>query len=185
LGARSYAWQRADAGVGHSFARVAAESGGGWRFDGTEILVARGRPMRASFSVTLDAAWRTRAVEVEVLTRRHVTLRLDADDGHRWRMNGRRAARLEGCIDVDIAATPLTNTFPIRRYADLAVGSSRTSPVAWVEVPSLRVVRVDQTYRRLGRDEWEYSDPRHGAYRLKVDPDGIVLDYEGFATRVR
>jgi hypothetical protein len=182
--ARSYAWRRTDEGVGHSFARVASEAGKGWRFDGTEILIVRGRALLTRFSVLLDAEWMTREVEVEALSRRRAALRLDADDGHRWRINGRRAARLDGCIDVDVAATPLTNTFPIRRYADLAVGASRTSPVAWVEVPSLRVLRVNQTYRRLGKDAWEYSDPGHGAFRITLDADGIVVDYEGFATRV-
>ena len=116
---------------------------------------------------------------------------LEADDQRGWRRNGRRVAALDGCLDVDIAATPLTNTFPIRRYADLAVAESRTSSVAWVEVPSLRVRRVEQTYTRLGHREdaspveaWRYADPHFGAFRLTVDGDGVVVDYEGFATRV-
>ncbi len=95
---------------------------------------------------------------------------------------------LDGCLDVDIAATPLTNTFPIRRLARLSVGQVATSPVAWVDVPGLGTTRVDQTYRRLtpvdGRDAWEYGDPLHGAFTLTVDDDGLVVDYECFARRV-
>ena len=87
-------------------------------------------------------------------------------------------------MDVDVAATPLTNTFPIRRFADLAVGESRTTPVAWVEVPSLRVLRVEQTYERLGSRTWRYSDPQHGAFVLEVDSDGVVDRYERFAVRI-
>jgi len=32
-----------------------------------------------------------------------------------------------------------------------------------------------------GLDAWEYSDPTHGAFRLTVDADGLVVEYEGFA----
>jgi len=86
-------------------------------------------------------------------------------------------------VDVDVAATPLTNTFPIRRLAHLAVGRSVTSTVAWVDVPALGVTRVEQTYQRLeDRDElaaWRYSDPTHGGFVLTVDTEGLVVDYEG------
>ena len=91
-------------------------------------------------------------------------------------------------VDVDVAATPLTNTFPIRRLAHLAVGRSVTSTVAWVDVPALGVTRVEQTYQRLeDRDElaaWRYSDPTHGGFVLTVDTGGLVVDYEGFARRI-
>ena len=95
---------------------------------------------------------------------------------------------LDGCVDVDIAATPLTNTFPIRRLAHLAVGEAATSAVAWVDVPALDVTRVEQTYERLpdrdGLAAWRYSDPLHGAFVLTVDDEGLVVDYEGFARRI-
>lgn len=57
--------------------------------------------------------------------------------------------------------------------------------MAWVDVPSLGVTRVDQTYRRLADRTWEYSDPTHGAFGLTVDDAGLVRDYEGFARRLR
>jgi hypothetical protein len=50
------------------------------------------------------------------------------------------------------------------------------------------VTRVEQTYRRLGPVDvgqaWEYGDPTYGSFMLTVDSDGLVVDYEGFATRV-
>ncbi len=107
-----------------------------------------------------------------------------ADADRRWSRDGSRAPDLDGCTDIDIAATPLTNTFPINRLAGLAVGASVTSSVTWVDVPELGATRVDQTYRRLAPRRWEYSDQRHGAFELSVDDDGLVVDYTGFATRV-
>jgi hypothetical protein len=115
-----------------------------------------------------------------------VTLSVDSE--RRWHVGGAHRPDLDGCLDVDIAATPLTNTFPIRRLARLGEGDAVTSPVAWVGVPDLGITRVDQTYHRLapvgGLDAWEYSDPTHGAFRLTVDADGLVVEYEGFARRV-
>ena len=93
----------------------------------------------------------TRTVHVRAISDPGETsTELEVDSARRWTVGGKEEPALEGCLDVDIAATPLTNTFPIRRLASLEVGESRTSPVAWIEVPTLRVHRVEQTYRRLG-----------------------------------
>jgi hypothetical protein len=182
--ARTVAWRRTDGEPGHSLARVERRPGG-WLCFGTEVLAGEDTMMSCSFRVELDDAWATRQVEVQSVSadgeRRLV---LSTDDDHRWRRGGEPAPDLDGCVDVDIAATPLTNTFPIRRLAALAVGAAVTSPVAWIDVPALAVSRVEQTYRRLGALRWEYGDRAHGAFVLTVDDDGLVVDYTGFATRV-
>jgi hypothetical protein len=182
---RVLAWQRADEDTGHSIARV-ERLPDGWLCHGSEVVVGPGAPLACGFRVDLDADWATRTVEVwsmsEAGERR---LRLAADADGRWWRNGTRAPDLDGCIDVDVAATPLTNTFPINRLAGLAVGASATSPVAWVDVPGLSATRVDQTYQRLADRRWRYSDQQHGGFDLSVDDDGLVVDYAGFATRVR
>lgn len=157
----------------------------GWLCSAAEVLANVRETVACTFRVRLDADWVTREVEVtsvgEAGERR---LRLRADEDRRWQRDARPADELDGCVDVDVAATPLTNTFPIRRLAGLAVGEEVTTPVAWVDVPALRVTRVEQTYRRLGARRWQYRDPQHGAFTLTVDGDGLVVDYEGFATRV-
>ena len=176
------AWRRDDAAAGHSVARV-ERTATGWTTHGVEVL-AGDEVLGCWFRVDLTAEWRTRRVEVRALSNGGETTRvLDAVDG-RWSIDGAPAAHLDGCIDVDIAATPLTNTYPIRRFASLPVGESRTTPIAWVDVPSLQVHRVEQTYERLGPLRWRYSDPQHGAFLLDVDEDGVVERYEGFAVRI-
>ena len=181
---RVLAWQRSDENVGHSFARV-ERLPDGWLCHGSEVVAGPSATLACGFRVDLDAGWGTRAVEVWSVSRSgERRLRLTADVGGRWWRNGTRAPDLDGCIDVDVAATPLTNTFPINRLAGLAVGASATSPVAWVDVPELSATRVDQTYQRLADRLWRYSDQRHGAFELSVDDDGLVVDYTGFASRV-
>lgn len=184
------AWRRSDESEGHSLARL-ERVGDGWVADAHEVVVTGPDLGACDFSARLDAEWRTTRVHVEALSagsgRR--TLDLRADEGRRWWRDGGRIPKLDGCLDVDVSASPLTNTFPIRRLSGLAPGEARTVSVAWVDVPSLEVHRVEQTYRRIGPvgglEAWEYSDPRHGTFRFTVDTNGLVVDYEGLASRVR
>ena len=178
-----YAWRRDDENDGYSVASV-SESSTGCTFHGTEVLIGDDT-LACWFRVDLDSTWITRSVDVRTISDLgERSLALAADDDRRWTVDGQPQPELDGCVDVDIAATPLTNTFPIRRFAGMAVGESRTTPIAWVDVPTLRVLRVEQTYRRLADRRWEYSDPDHGAFVLDVDADGVVTAYEGLAIRV-
>ena len=183
------AWERADESGGFSVARRERlePPDAGWLFHGSEVLVGE-QTLSCTFCVVVGPDWVTRRVEVRsVSTVGEAQRRLKVSDGH-WTVDGAARPDLDGCVDVDVAATPLTNTFPIRRLAHLAVGRSVTSTVAWVDVPALGVTRVEQTYERLeDRDElaaWRYSDPTHGGFVLTVDTEGLVVDYEGFARRI-
>ena len=148
-------------------------------------------PRQLSMTIDLFDDWAPGIATIWVDSpRRTRSISLERSNGE-WRVRGRRRRDLDGCVDIDVAATPLTNTFPIRRLARVGVGESRTVPVAWVEVPTLRVVRVEQTYTRLGPlhgvrggQRWLYGDPVHGTRDITVDRDGLVIDYEGFAERV-
>ncbi|MDL5158100.1 putative glycolipid-binding domain-containing protein [Actinomycetospora termitidis] len=142
------------------------------------------RPWSARFSVVVDARWQTRACFLEALGGDgldRVTLTADAL-GH-WTLDGRDWSDLEGCHDVDISVSPLTNTLVVRRLG-LAVGEQRTVDVAWVDVPSLAVQRVAQTYRRETEDRWVYADPTYGEFGFTVDEIGIVREYQGLFARV-
>jgi hypothetical protein len=162
----------------------------GWHAAGAEVSADDGVVMSCRFDVQLDLAWQTVDVQVSSWTDVRRAHRLTVDRQRRWRADGEPREDLSGCVDVDVSATPLTNTFPLRRLDALPAGESVTLPVAWVDVPSLEVHRVLQRYTRLsdprpGRPAtWEYADPIHGAFLLSVDDDGVVIDYQGFATRV-
>lgn len=95
------------------------------------------------------------------------------------------AERLNDVLDVDLDATALTNTLPIRRLGLLgaAPGTVGRIAVAWVRVPSLRVFRAEQTYTVLATGSIRYSSESFTA-DLTVDADGFVIDYPGYTTRV-
>jgi uncharacterized protein len=162
----------------------------GFGLDGHEVVVAP-RAYGVYFGVSLDEAWRTRHVMLGVTSRRlSVGTTLEVDEDGTWWVHGRRRRSLDGCLDVDVAATPLTNTLPIRRLG-LRVGEEALIRVAWVDVPSLRVTPEEQGYRRVGRvdgssdlEAWDFWPVGGRSYRLTVDPDGLVVDYQDLAERI-
>ena len=91
-----------------------------------------------------------------------------------------------GARDCDLGLCPLTNTMPIRRLG-LLDGEVAETPLvmAWVDVPSLRVIRSDQGYASAGPGRVRFRS-YNGDFRaeLEVDRDGIVVDYPELAIRV-
>jgi hypothetical protein len=91
---------------------------------------------------------------------------------------------IDGALDCDIGLCPVTNTMPIRRLRLLNAHVPETPLVmAWIEVPSLRVLRSDQVYASSTPGRVRYADGDDQA-ELTVDSDGIVIDYPGLATRL-
>jgi uncharacterized protein len=98
------------------------------------------------------------------------------------------AGSLAGAVDCDLGLCPVTNTMPIRRLGLLERDVGETHLVmAWVDVPSLRVIRSDQVY-----GSGPASDPARVHFRslkggfaaqLTVDDDGFVIDYPTLAHR--
>ena len=127
---------------------------------------AGGAPV--AYHLEVDADWRTRRVEVAVGAGVRV---LTSDGAGRWWRDGQAAPDLDGCLDVDIEATPLTNTLPIRR----AGAGSVTA--AWVRVPGPAVEPLPQTYTDDGDGRWTYRSRGGFVGALTVDADGVVVDY--------
>ncbi|WP_046470798.1 putative glycolipid-binding domain-containing protein [Allosalinactinospora lopnorensis] len=183
---RPAVWARLDVPAGLGLGTLIADLDG-FRLEGSETVADQRDRFSSRFTVRADLAWVTSEVRVEVLSERGAQVLELIRRGEHWRLDGRPAPSLSGCVDVDVAATPLTNTLPIRRLG-LQPGEFRDIPVVWIDVPSLQVRRVVQRYTRLGsaegRERYEYSDSEHGAFALTVDNDGLVVDYQGLATRV-
>jgi uncharacterized protein len=161
---------------------------GGWRMDGTTAAVEDAQTWIVSYSIRLDAAWLTREARVTTRTASGERDTVMACDGEgRWRVDGRPAAHLDGCLDVDLESSALTNTLPVHRLA-LAVGARAATPAAYVRALDLRAERLEQTYARLpdeaGRQRYRYAAPAFDfTCTLVYDSSGLVLDYPGIAVR--
>ncbi|WP_116248152.1 putative glycolipid-binding domain-containing protein [Nocardiopsis sp. FIRDI 009] len=181
------AWTRTDVSEGLGLGALLPEPDG-YRLEAGEAVVEGDERFLTRFTVRTDLAWTTREVRVEVVTARGPeSVTLTAHGGTWTDGEGRPRPDLVGCLDVDVAATPLTNTLPIRRLG-LRPGEHRDIAVAWIDIPSLRVRRVRQRYTRHpsegGLEHYTYRGPLRDEYRLSVDSEGLVVDYERFARRV-
>jgi len=159
-------------------------SNAAWHLDGRiETDFGQG-PARIRYRISLDEAWRTQAAWAtlrEGPDRRRIELFVR--DHTDWFVNGAEQANLRGCIDLDLEATPATNTIPIRRL-DLKVGEARAIRVAWIRFPELRVEPVDQRYARGALRRYRFENVDSGyTTELKVDEEGLVLEYPGLWTR--
>jgi hypothetical protein len=91
-------------------------------------------------------------------------------------------ARLDGCLDVDLESSALTNAFPVHRLG-LDVGERADTPAAYVRALDLSVERLEQSYVRLddddgGRRRYHYAAPGFAfECELTYDDSGLVLDY--------
>lgn len=154
--------------------------------DGMILRQAAGAPaFRLRYRLKCDGSARVRAAEMRLWPgdgERDATLL--SDGAGRWTDGrGRPLPALDGCLDLDIAATPFTNTLPIRRLG-LRPGSAAEIAVAYVSVPDLRVTRARQRYTCLraegGGSVYLYENVDNGfRAELPVDADGIVRDYPG------
>ncbi len=92
--------------------------------------------------------------------------------------------RLHDVLDVDLLDSPLTNTLPIRRLGLLGqpAGTERTITAAWVVLPSLAVLPLEQTYTVLKGGRIRYTS-NNFTVDLEVDDGGFVIRYPGLAAR--
>jgi uncharacterized protein len=147
----------------------------GYRLVGQTLLAEDTIPYSIGYVVTTEDDWTTRHVRliVDKATSR-VGVFLSAREG-RWTRGRDPIAELGGCLDVDLAFTPATNTLPIRRLG-LRVGEGADVDAAWVRWPELDVVRAKQRYERLAEDRYRFSQEEFSA-ELTVDPEGLVVAY--------
>ena len=182
------AWRLVDAHAGFEvlFPRVGRD---GSMMEGQSTGVEEGEAWAVRYAVALDTGWATRSAHVTGLSAAGVhEVRIEGDGRGEWRVDGRPAPELSGCLDVDLEGSACTNAFPVRRLA-LEVGQRAEAPAVYVRAPDLRVERLEQHYERLEDDgeltRYDYASPGFGVECvLAYDRSGLVLDYPGIAVRV-
>jgi hypothetical protein len=173
-----------------------------WSGEGLEHLVLREGPtgvhadsavvgaddgalFAARYRILCDLGWRARRLEVSLVgdDRR---LDLSSDGAGHWTdPSGKSRSDLAGAIDVDLTATPFTNTLPIRRLG-LRSGQSETIRVVYVRLTDLSVTTNRQRYTCLesGRRYRYESVDSDFTREIEVDDDGLVVTYPGLFRRV-
>jgi uncharacterized protein len=195
---RALAWQRTDV-TGGEFVG----------YDDRRGLVARGVAFSATpasygcrYDLRTDEQWVSTRFEVTAEGAGWLrTLRMERAAG-RWRITAGEQGnlndvapsaplpgteepdRLRDVLDIDLLDSPLTNTLPIRRLGLLGQppGTERTIVAAWVLLPSLAVLPLEQTYTMLESGRIRYTS-NNFTVELEVDEGGFVMRYPGLAGR--
>src|SRR5262249_27476724 len=150
------------------------------------VLESEGdRPFGAIYLIECDLAWRARSIRARLIGV-DTGLELASAGPGRWR-DGNGAARLDldGAIDVDVSATPFTNTLPILRL-DLAEGQSADIRAAYVRLPELTVTIDPQRYTCLERGRRYRFESLDSDFvrEIDIDDEGLVMTYPGLFRRV-
>jgi hypothetical protein len=171
-------------------------------FDDHRGLNARGvavaqdsAPYSCRYELTTGEAWNTTRFDVTAEGagwQRGIRIRRGGDG---WRVTTSEQGTLAGAAlpgiedpdrlseayDVDLYASPLTNTLPLRRLQP-KVGDTVSIIAAWVLLPSLAVVPSEQTYTVLAADRVRYQSGTFTA-DIEVDDEFYVVNYPGLGSR--
>ena len=157
----------------------------GWLLKGTVIGVLEDkRPMMANYEVQCDGNWLTRRVQVErTIGKEAKPIALSVEKVGLWRASGTELPKVRGCLDVDLAVTPATNTLPIRRL-DLGIGKSQSVTAAWIKFPDLEIQPLSQRYTRIAQNIYRYESGPGFSADIVVDDLGLVVTYPGGWERI-
>lgn len=175
------AWRSWDGSTSEQISVTCTRSGpvatGRISFSGDSVLPVH-------YVIECDVLWRVREVRIDMPGSGR-ELRLAADGAGNWLRGGKAIPELAGAIDVDLSATPFTNTLPVKRLG-LQQGQTADLLVAYVQFPDLDVSIDRQRYTcirplRLYRFESLDSD---FVRDVEFDSDGLVVTYPGLFHRI-
>jgi hypothetical protein len=179
------AWRLTGAYEGREVAHFAVDDAG-VRIEGTSVGVEDGEPWSIQYAITVDKAWHFK--NARIVDGSHNQLEIELDATGSWLVNGEPRPELQGCQDLDLEASVITNTMPVHRLA-LAEGQLGKSAAAYIRTQNLAVERLEQTYTRLpdadGQLSFEYDSPRFGYHDvLRFGADGLTEAYPGIGERI-
>ncbi|WP_419707168.1 putative glycolipid-binding domain-containing protein [Promicromonospora sp. NFX87] len=165
----------------------------GYLLRGHTTAVEGPQAWSVGYRIEVDPQWCTRRAEVRAVsavgTVRTTLDRTGQGDDARWIVDGVPRRDLDGCLDVDLESSAVTNTLPVHRL-DPAPGEPHEVPAVFVRAGDLGVERLEQEYRLRSRTptaiRFDYASSTFDfECVLTYDASGLVLKYPGIAVRER
>lgn len=137
-----------------------------------------------TYQITTNQFWETTFFEIKSQLYNTIQiLRLQSDGKGNWFENGQHIEKFNGCIDIDIALTPLTNTLPINRLK-LSEKESKDIKVLYIDILEQQTNPLRQKYTRLSHTDYKYENvPNDFESTICVDELGLVAKYPGLFER--
>ena len=161
----------------------------GVRIEGCTTAIEDGQTWAVDYAIALDTTWTTRRARISGRSASGLrSIVLEADGAGHWLVDGEVVPHLDGCLDVDLESSAMTNALPVHRL-DLPVDGRAAAPAAYVRALELAVERLEQTYARVTNEtahqRYDYIAPAFEfRCRLVYDESGLAIDYPGIAVRV-
>lgn len=146
--------------------------------EGIGVLAFNGSGMVFEYHLEYDEAWNFEsAVIVARVGEEEHTRLVERTAGGEWYVDGAHESQFSMQTDLDLSFSPSTNTTAIRRLS-LEIGAKGESRAILVSEPTLTLSALSQTYRRRSQEVYDYAagDLKTA---IRVDSDGIVVDYAG------
>jgi uncharacterized protein len=170
-----------------------------WNRDATETLVLIEKPegifvkstikshgeqhFSIKYTLNCDPSWQFKTLNLELVETKE-KIKLESDGYGNWSNDSGIISKLHGAIDIDISATPFTNTLPIRR---LRLGKKQHAEilVAYISIPELGIDIDRQRYTCLSKHTFLFEQiDNNFARKIAVDKDGLVVTYPGLFKRI-
>jgi hypothetical protein len=138
-----------------------------------------------TYYVELDEHWLTKRVSINVDKINNLELHTDGD-GNWFNTGGESINSLNGAIDIDISATPFSNSLPINRI-NWSINQIEHFHMVYISVPTLEIKKVPQSYQYIHKKgELRYFQYRCYDYEtiICVDSNGLVVDYPNAFSRI-
>ncbi len=166
------AWQHRGARSGFEVVYFQAR-GSGCHIEGWTTAIEEGQTWAVEYAIELDVTWATRRAWIRGRSASGFrSILLESSDPGQWLADGKSAPRLDGCLDVDLESSAMTNALPVRRLG-LPAGGRAAAPAVYVRAAD-----------EASRQRYDYTAPAFDfGCRLVYDEYGLVLDYPGIAVR--
>ncbi len=152
----------------------------GHNINATGVIIGGrgGIPYAVRYNIDCTSDWRVLHFLIETTSGLKLELQSDGN-GHWTTMDADALPAFDGCMDIDLAGTPFTNTLPIRRLELTPKSGTAQLDMLYVPFNSFRPFRDSQCYTCLKEGKlYRYATTdRTFTAELPVDEDGLVTDY--------
>ncbi|MFO7445873.1 MAG: putative glycolipid-binding domain-containing protein [Ignavibacteriaceae bacterium] len=143
--------------------------------------VVEDNPFHVEYGLRLNKKWQINSFSIKIFSRSEKTMSLtgqeDLNSAFVWKdEKGKPLPEFNGCNDIDISLTPLTNTLPIRRLS-LPPNQPQIINVLYINLPSGDLKPVKQRYTNLGNNKYLYES-LDSDFKSEID-----INNEGFVTK--